>query len=57
MDMENSEKLGPVAESENFYDDLLEKAIATIPESGAVMVLGMAFVSAGSGPRVRVFYW
>jgi len=42
--MENSEQIGPVAESEKFYDDLLEKAIATIPESGAVMVLGPLFI-------------
>ena len=32
------------AETEAFYSDLLERAMATIPESGAVMVLGPMFI-------------
>jgi hypothetical protein len=33
-----------ITESEKFYTSLLQQALATIPESGAVMVLGPMFI-------------
>lgn len=46
--MEKIESIGPVAKTEIFYQELLEKAIATIPESGAVMVIGPLFIESSS---------
>lgn len=42
--MENYELDDPVVKSEKFYQELLEKALDSIPESGAVMVLGPLFI-------------
>ena len=54
--MKNStESLGPVAESEKYYEQLLEKALATIPESGAVMVLGPLFIKRPHAENLELF--
>ncbi len=42
--IENKKREWSIVETQDFYKNLLKKALATIPEKGAAMVLGPMFI-------------